>query len=97
MTEKMTVDQIKPFKRELVVRVRDRNEFNNSPIYVPESSKNETAHFFDVVRVGEEVTEVKAGDVVMVKWGNTMTPTMWGSDYISVTSEEHIECVIDDE
>jgi len=88
-------EQLKPFSREIVVKVEDRNDFNNSPIHVPERSKNEDAHFFRVLRVGSDVHEVKPGNVIYVRWANTMPPFLWGSDLLSVTREEHVEAVID--
>ncbi len=96
MTEQQdSYDEIKPFGKDILIRVLDKNTIESSPIIMMEKSDNQSHHYFEVLKVGEKVTEVQQGDTVLINWKNTMIPFMWGSEYLTVTAEDQVDAVIE--
>lgn len=90
-------DEIKPFGSDILIRVIDKNAVESGRIITLERSDQQTHHYFEVLKVGEKVTEVQQGDTVLINWKNTMIPFMWGTEYLTVTAEDQVDAVIDGE
>lgn len=85
------------FNKDILIKVSDKNQFNSSPIVQMESSKDHDTHFFTVLAANDAVTEVEPGQTIVLHWKNAMVPFLWGEEYVSVTNEDQIDLVLDED
>lgn len=102
MTEtKNELQSFKPFKNELLIQRLDPNETSGGIIATPFSNDSNDGQYYYVIKKGKNVTEVEEGQVVFLNWSNATLPfflsTDNGEERFTITKEENIEFVIDEE
>lgn len=81
--------------KDILIKHRNTNDFNSSPIYMFDDENKSDIMFFEVVKVSPNVTLVKEGDVVLLPWSRVIPPFMVGDERLTITSEDEIYAVIE--
>lgn len=92
------MEEMKLMHKDVLIEPIDSNDVSKSRILaVFDDAHKESSNFFKVLQVSENVTEVKAGDKVIVGFNEHTPPFMWGTKRVAITDENTILGVIDDE
>lgn len=103
MKEKTLFEGIKPFKKEVLLKIMDPNEIfkndENSRIITLFDTKTDKNQFYEVLKIGEEVSSVGVGDIIWMPWASGLPPFLLehneGERKFTITREENIDLVVE--
>lgn len=92
------VETLRPQHNDVILSHYSRNEVNT--IFIKEDEDQETVMFFKVLRTGNDVKEVKEGDIVSVPWARCVPPfeAKVGGEVkkVTITAEEEILFILEE-
>lgn len=90
-------EKLRLLKKDVLIKPKDSNEVTNSVIHVAkEDEQKEKMNFFEVLSVSDEVTMVKEGDTILLKYLQHTIPMLWNDELCAITSEDDIDAVIEE-
>jgi co-chaperonin GroES (HSP10) len=93
----LDLSKVKMLRKDIFIKKceDDYTKVKSSLIHIEDKNGNNDINYYDVVNVGSKVIDVKVGDVILVKFGNHMTPVVIDGVKYSLTDEEHVEGVLE--
>lgn len=85
--------EIKPLKKMVLIAEKARERATESGIILGDRGTGDMAHA-TVLAIGDQVTEVKVGDVVLPEWGKSSVVKVDGAQRAMI-KEEHIIAVVE--
>ena len=95
----LTLETFKPFKKDdLLIQSIDYYDIHKTSIIVKdEERKNDAMSYFEVIKVGDEVTEMKIGDTIILGHLQHTPPFEIEGQMYAVVSEKDVVGVLDNE
>lgn len=84
---------LRPLHDDVLVTPKDSNEISDSVIYIKDDRKDGT-NWFSVLAVGDDVKEIKVGDIVLLKFGDHTVPVDVDGVRVAVSSEKDVLAVM---
>lgn len=93
------MSKIKPLGKDVLLKFKTTHseKLTEGGIYLKDNDQNTEFEYYDVEAVGDEVTAVSVGDVVMTTWARITPPFKHEGEQFGVTSESEIWAIIDPE
>lgn len=94
------INTLKPLNDDVIIQYYDYNNVSGSSIIIEDKSSDEvTTHYCKVLRVSDNVTMVKEGDIIVLSWLNITPPfTVYidgKEEKVHITTEDRILGVVD--
>lgn len=90
-------EKLKLLNKDILIKKKPINDLRSGSIHlVLENEQREGVNFFEVVQVSDKVTEVRAGDVIILPYGaHTIPFVMDDHQEYAITDEDQVMGVVE--
>lgn len=97
MSDNINEQEMKMLGADMLVKHRNMNDFTDTDIRLLDNEHKTDLKYFEVLRIGPDVTDVNVGDVVIMPWARVMMPFFYQNERVTITNEAEVWGIIEDE
>lgn len=91
------MSKIKPLGKDVLLKFKTTHteKLSEGGIYLKDNDANTEFEYYDVEAIGDDVTMVAVGDVIITSWSRITPPFKHEGEQFGVTSENEIWAVME--